>query len=381
MSKKIEQINHWGFMLPNNISNLLTVLERTGDFFEFQNTYNELLEITKKNPKIIVSYFSYLVEDGYNKHNKNDHIHFSMLWLACILGEEKEKEAIDPILKLITTDGDYIKEAAELALVRIGQVYPNEVVKATTEANKEVIELLMSDECISDDFNHIEDERLGANRIHYYGIIAEFARDNKQAKDYLIEMFIEEFDIDDYGGYAHAIATSLATTEDKRILEIFKGRLNYLIASEEEPTSYYNEIKTAYYILDKGPKDCDLFYNPWEPSIEWEEPSFLRFLHVIKGTFNLSKKEEEELEVARTTWREKHPFKFPNLSKKELNKKIEKEKKIIEKYPIAPFDIEKYVQVEPFSKILQDCEKIIKKCGVERSVKKRITRKKCGLGI
>jgi len=183
-------------------------------------------------------------------------------------------------------------------------------------------------------------------------------------------MFIEEFDIDDCGGYAHAIATSLSTTEDKRILEIFKGRLNYLIAYEEEPTAYYNEIKTAYYILDKGPEDCDLFYNPWEPSIEWEEPSFLKFLHIIKGTFKLSKKEEKELEVASTNWRKEHPFKFPDLSEKELNKEIKKEKKIIEKHPIAPFDIKKYVQIEPFCKILQDCEKIIKKCGIEQSVKK-----------
>lgn len=365
-----ELISHWGYELPQNIVKELKQLEQIRNFQDFKNAYDELLKIAKKRPKTLVKYFEYLI-DAYFQNDECDEIYFSLFWLASILAESKAKEAIYPIAELVTVDGDQTNEMVEYALTKLGQTYPEEVVDKVIEANEIIMIHFRDNGSKEEDYN---EGRFGSFRIYYYGVLEEFAKINKKAKDYLMKMFFEEMEVDDSGGYSDAISTFLSKLEDRRILELFKGRLHYLELIDCKESFQYNELKSAYYILDKGPEDCNLFYDPWDSSIDWQKPCFVRFKHFIEGWFKKLKKEEkDELLKNYIDWEKEQPIrglKHLDLGEKDFKKKMEKEKKEVLDHPIDSFDIEKYLEVAPVFDALKECAKFFKKIGIQQSLKK-----------
>lgn len=362
------EINYRGVNLPVDVVRLLEKIE-TKYFFIVEKAYYELVEIAPKHEKRLAEYLSNLLED------ESEEAFFSTLWLANILGDIKSKEAIEPMLKMIIEDNDYFSEEALFNLIKIGQEHEKEVVENTIKANETTMDYFR--ERSEDSFEQEEDEeekeesedkQYGAFRIYYYGVLAEFASSNNKAKNYLIQMFEEDDD------YADAIAQYLAVLEDRKIAELFKRRLEFMSSLGDENDYVYREIKYAYYILDKGEKECDLFYDPWKKDEDWKESCFSRLSLLIKKEFKLEKEEKIRLQEIENKWRDggkkedEDVDKFSSLSEEKFADLIERDNEKIRTYPISLFNFEKYIQVRQLGLKKESMEKILKKMGVSESV-------------
>lgn len=350
--------------LPVDVVRLLEKIE-TKYFFIVEKAYRELIKIAPKYEKQLAEYLGNLLED------ESEEAFFSTLWLANVLGEIKSKEAIEPILQMIVKDNDYFSEEALFNLIKIGQKYKEETVEAVIEANEPVMNYYRER---SEDFfeqnnkdgDKDEEEHYRGFRIFYYGILAEFALRNERAKNYLIQMFEEDDD------YANALAYYLAILGDKRILELFKRRLEFMSSLGDENHFFYREIKCAYYILDKGKDNCDLFYDPWEKNEDWKESCFFRLNAFIKEKFELEKEEkgkllEMEKEREENKKKNKNRIKFSNLSEEEFTDLVRKDNKKVKAHPISLFDFEKYVQIRQLGLKRENMEKILKEAGVSET--------------
>ena len=58
----------------------------------------------------------------------------------------------------------------------------------------------------------------------------------------------------------------------------------------------YSGLKYAYYILDKGKKECDLTIDPWERDENWEISCFARHYDLVKLRFITDQKDREKLD-------------------------------------------------------------------------------------
>lgn len=358
------KINYRGVKLPVSVVRLLEKLE-TKYFFVVEKAYCELVKIAPKYEKQLAEYLSNLLED------ESEEAFFSTLWLANILGEIKSKEAIDPFLKMIAEDNDYFSEEALFNLTKIGQKYEEEVVERTIKANELIMDYFrkreedfFEDEDNNDDNNNYE--RYGSFRIYYYGVLGEFALSNVRAKNYLIQMFEED------DGYADAIAQDLAMTGDRRILELFKRRMEQMSSLGAGNHFSYREIKNAYYILDKGKEKYDLVYDPWEKDENWKEPCFYRLNGFIREDFELEEAEKERLREMENEWEEnknknKNRAKFSDLLDEKCIGSMEKDGKKVRDYPISLFDFEKYIQIRQLGAKQENMEKILREAKVSES--------------
>jgi len=349
--------------LPVDVVRLLEKIE-TKYFFIVEKAYRELIEIAPKYEKQLAEYLENLLED------ESEEAFFSVLWLANVLGEIKSKEAIEPMLQMIAEDNDYFSEEALFNLIKIGQKYERETVEAVIEANELIMDYFRKR---TEDFfeqgeeYESDDESYGGFRIFYYGVLTEFASHNERAKNYLIQMFEEDDD------YAEAIAQYLAVLKDKRILELFKRRLEFMLSLGDENCSAYREIKCAYYILDKGKEGCNLFYDPWEKDESWKEPCFYRLSYFIKEEFELEKEEKEKLremekEREENKKKNKNKIKYSNLSEKEFGDLVKKDSEKVNAHPISLFDFEKYIQIRQLGLKQENMEEILEEMKVPESV-------------
>jgi len=244
---------------------------------------------------------------------------YSPLWAVVILGEMKCEDSIFELLDVLDTDEDYMIEAACDALIHIEKAWPQSVIPA-------IFDFIL---------RRIDHDPFYA-KISAYGILEVFI-DQESVKRFLIRMFEEDEDSQDY------IAEILEKTKDKRILELFKRAMEF--SKQIGDKQIYNEIKWAYFYLDRG----KIFWeNPQDYKESWEKPWEERWDFVFKDMIKTEEEEKkEEMEAIKSLKKLKEKISKDAL----LTEEDKKEQREFETYKIAPFQLEKYLEIRERSQL------------------------------
>ncbi len=284
-----------------------------------------LKEDNSEKVKEAVSFLSLQGNSAYSREklyeiirNHWEHDDLSSLWSVVILGEMKDKEAIETLLKVFDSDEDYLIEAATEALIHIEIAWPGLVIPE--------IFYLIEERIAYDPY---------LSNLSAYEILEAFI-DKEEVKRFLVRMFEEDEEHQDF------IAGILDKTGDKRMLELFKIGLELSKRIGDKYT--YNDIKWSYFYLDRGiNKD---FGNLWKK--KWDE----RW-----------KPQLEELDMTEKEIEDRNKKSFLELDKRikdlSISKEEKQEMKDFDNLEILPFNMEKYLEIREWNEPLHEFYKVL----------------------